>query len=292
MSTTDPKKKVEKSKYIVGAYTFTNILRSEEHVDRTLEHFLSWLDRYATSKQPMELSTFMSFATFDIIDEVVFSKPFGFFEQGKNIDNAIQNSLALSAYISVAGYFRWINIVLLANPVMTWLVLLPMGHLFDTVKDVLADREKNANTRCDAVQYWLNQHERHPDKLTIREINTQALTAVGAGPDTVAAGLQSFVYHMIRRPDAWARAYSEFAQAVRKGMCKDPVVFYADAQRLGFVQACVKEALRIFGPVPMGLPRIAPKGGLKIGDRTLPEGTIVSINRKRQSHIHYTRDSN
>jgi hypothetical protein len=47
-----------------------------------------------------------------------------------------------------------------------------------------------------------------------------------------------------------------------------------------FVQACVKEALRVFGPVPMGLPRIAPKGGLTIGDRTIPEGTIVSINRE------------
>jgi cytochrome P450 len=47
-----------------------------------------------------------------------------------------------------------------------------------------------------------------------------------------------------------------------------------------FVQACVKESLRIFGPVPMGLPRIAPKGGLTIGDRTIPEGTIVSINRE------------
>jgi cytochrome P450 len=27
----------------------------------------------------------------------------------------------------------------------------------------------------------------------------------------------------------------------------------------------------------MGLPRIAPKGGLTIGDRTIPEGTIVSV---------------
>jgi hypothetical protein len=43
---------------------------------------------------------------FDVIGEVVFSKPFGFLEQGKDIGNAIQNSLALSAYISVAGYFR------------------------------------------------------------------------------------------------------------------------------------------------------------------------------------------
>lgn len=36
--------------------------------------------------------------------------------------------------------------------------------------------------------------------------------------------------------------------------------------------------MRIFGPVPMGLGRIAPKGGLTIGDRTIPAGFIVSVN--------------
>ena len=108
-----------------------------------------------------------------------------------------------------------------------------MGHLFDTVKTVLAEREKNENARYDAVQYWFKQHERHPDKFTIREINTQALAAVGAGSDTVAAGIQSFIYHMIRHGDAWERAHDEVAEAVKKGLCRDRVVSYADAQQLG-----------------------------------------------------------
>jgi hypothetical protein len=193
----------------------------------------------------MDLNTFISYATFDVVGEVVFSKQFGFLEEGKDIDNAIQNSLALNSYIVVAGYFHWVNIVLLANPVMTWLSILPMGHLFDTVKTVLVDREKNANTRYDAVQYWLKQHERHPDKLTIREINTQALAAVGAGSDTVAAGIQSFVYHMIRTPGAWARAQSEVTQAFRNGKCKDSVISYADAQGLRYSDT--------FGPTTIGV---------------------------------------
>ena len=54
-----------------------------------------------------------------------------------------------------------------------------------------------------------------------------------------------------------------------------------------FLQACVKEALRIFAPVPMGLPRIAPKGGLVIGDRTIPEGTVVSVS---PWVIHYSKE--
>jgi hypothetical protein len=37
---------------------------------------------------------------------------------------------------------------------------------------------------------------------------------------------------------------------------------------------CVKEALSVCSSVPMGLPRVAPQGGLVIGDRTILEGTI------------------
>jgi cytochrome P450 len=40
----------------------------------------------------------------------------------------------------------------------------------------------------------------------------------------------------------------------------------------------VKEALRVFSPVPMGLSRVAPRGGLDVGGRIIPAGTIVSIN--------------
>jgi cytochrome P450 len=226
---------MEKSKYVAGAYTVSNILRSEEHVDQTFESFLGWLDTYARSKEPMDLSKFISYATFDVIGQVAFSKPFGFLEQGKDIGNAIGNSLALNAYVAVAGYFRWINIALLANPVVTWLSIMPMGHLFDTTKAIMADREHSPDKRFDAVQYWFKQHEQHPDKLSVREINTQALAAVGAGSDTVSCGIQSFVYHMIRHTDAWERAHAEVKEAMARGLCSDRVVSYADAQQLRYL---------------------------------------------------------
>jgi len=64
------------------------------------------MDAYATSKKPMDLSRYISYTTFDVIGEVVFSKAFGFLERGQDIRSAIANSLALNAYIAVAGYFR------------------------------------------------------------------------------------------------------------------------------------------------------------------------------------------
>lgn len=43
------------------------------------------------------------------------------------------------------------------------------------------------------------------------------------------------------------------------------------------MQACIKEALRVFHPVPMGLPRTVPEGGITIGERTFAKGTILSV---------------
>lgn len=36
--------------------------------------------------------------------------------------------------------------------------------------------------------------------------------------------------------------------------------------------------MRMFGPGPFGFPRIAPKGGIKIGDAYFEEGTVLSVN--------------
>lgn len=91
--------------------------------------------------------------------------------------------------------------------------------------------------------------------------------------------MQSMVYHMIRHPDAWSRAREEIDRARKQnGICHDRIISYADAQKLPYLQACFKEALRMFHPVSMGTPRVVPRGGIMIGDRHFPAGTTVSLN--------------
>lgn len=82
---------------------------------------------------------------------------------------------------------------------------------------------------------------------------------------------------MVRSPQALKRARDEIVTAQSNGRCQDRVVSYTDAQKLSYFQACIKEALRVFGTNHMGLPRVAPVGGLTIGDRTFPAGTVLSI---------------
>ncbi|KAL1961169.1 hypothetical protein VTO42DRAFT_3114 [Malbranchea cinnamomea] len=273
MSATDPKVKNELSKHLAPGYTLTNLLQNEQALSKTIELLLDWLDKFAESGKPIDLDKYFTFTTSDIVGEAVFSKQFGFLREGRDIDNAIAKSHPQAAYVSIAGFFRWFHVLFLSNPVITWLNITPWGHLINTAMRAIKERQENPDARVDALAHWFHMLQQHPDRMKLHEIHSAAFNAVAAGNETVACGLQAFVYFMIRHPNAWQRARAEIDAA---GI-QDRVVSYADSQKLPFLQACIKEALRVFGPAPMGLPRIAPKGGLTIGDRTIPEGTIVSV---------------
>ena len=90
---------------------------------------------------------------------------------------------------------------------------------------------------------------------------------------------------MIQHPKAWLRVLSEIDAAQARGLCLDPVITFHDAEQLPYFRACVKEALRIFSPTTMGLPRVVPKDGITIGGRHFQGGTILSISPQNVRQI-------
>lgn len=257
------------------------MLQYEPAVDNTIELLLGWMDKYSQSKEPMHLDHYFGYTTFDVVGEVVFARPFGFLEKGYDIDNSIANSEMLSGFTAFASFYLFWRNLFLTNPIMTWLQILPMGHVFNTTMKAVKDRETNIDNQKDfvIVDHWLRTLQQSPERLTLRNIYAQATNNVGAGADTVNSALQSFFYHLLRHPAALEKARQEVDGAVKKGVCTPKgVVSFADAQQLPYVQACIKEALRIFHPVPMGLPRTVPEAGITIGDRAFTKGTILSVN--------------
>jgi cytochrome P450 len=83
---------------------------------------------------------------------------------------------------------------------------------------------------------------------------------------------------MIQYPDVWKRAAAEIRSEVNKGRMRDRVVTYEDSRKLPFLEACIYESLRMFGPGPFQLSRVAPPGGITIGPEHFPAGTVLSIN--------------
>ncbi|KAG6366701.1 hypothetical protein INS49_000880 [Diaporthe citri] len=286
----DPKDKNECSKYLSTGYLQHNVSKSEPAMDTNISKLIGWMDRFAQEKKPMDLDKFFTYVSFDITGDIVFSKPFGFIDHGKDLNNSIAMNTGLEIYIAFVGYLQWLHVVF-ANPFVTWLGVLPMGHLFDTTMTALKERQKNPDARPDLVGHWFRGLEKaKKDRSRLfnqRCLESFATANVGAGSDTVSAGLQSFVYHLLRAPGGWRRAQDEIREARRGGRCGGQVVSFADAARLPFLQACIKEGMRVHAPISAGLPRVAPKGGVTIGGTYFPQGVTLTVN---PSVIHSSKE--
>ncbi|KAK7743306.1 Ras-related protein Rab-4A [Diatrype stigma] len=296
-SMVDPREAKEAKKYLLTGYLQHNVLQSEPAMDESIKKLLAWMDKHADNQKPMDLDKFFTYTAFDIMGEVIFSQPFGFLEKGEDIHRAIAMVWGAEAYVTFIGYFQWIHRVF-ANPFTTWLGILPMGHMYDVTMAALRAREENADARrrSDLAAHWFRGLERARKDgsgvFDLRCLRAFASSNVVAASETVSAGLQSFVYHLSRQPTGcgrgWQRIRNEIDAARRDGgRCQGAVVSYEDAAELPYLQAAVKEGLRMFGPASMGLPRVAPRGGVTIGDTTFPEGVILSIS---PWVIHYSKE--
>lgn len=78
----------------------------------------------------------------------------------------------------------------------------------------------------------------------------------------------------------------EIDAAVEDGVISFPVT-YAQAQKLPFLQACLKETLRYHPAVNWTLPRVIPEGGATILGRFYPagcEGASTSLRSALSAH--------
>ncbi|KAI9878962.1 MAG: hypothetical protein M1830_010016 [Pleopsidium flavum] len=114
------------------------------------------------------------------------------------------------------------------------------------------------------------------EKYNISDIQLAAHASdfVIAGSETTATTLATVTYYLLRDSSVLAKLQAEI-----RGTFK--IYDEIDAQStsaLTYLHAVCVEALRIFPPLPLGLPRVVPEGGDTIDGHFVPSGTIVNTN--------------
>lgn len=98
-----------------------------------------------------------------------------------------------------------------------------------------------------------------------------------AGSDTTASGLRGTLLHIVTNPNVYAKLKAEIDEAVSKGLVSSPTQAH-EAAKLPYLQACIKEGLRIFPPITSLRERVVPPEGDTILGRFIPGGTNIGIN--------------
>ena len=98
-----------------------------------------------------------------------------------------------------------------------------------------------------------------------------------AGSDTSAFVMTAILYNVLKQPRVHHSLLTELNDAFDSGALSYPIR-YLDAVKLPYLNAVVKEGLRIHPALGLGLPRHVPAGGAEIAGRWYPGGYKVSMN--------------
>lgn len=119
------------------------------------------------------------------------------------------------------------------------------------------------------------KNHRTKKEFTKTEVMSTATSVFAAGVDTTTFGCLTFLYYVINFPSVYARVMEELDGAFKSGLISFPIS-YADGTKLHYLQACLKEAMRLMNPAGMDPPRHVPAGGILVAGRYfLPKGTEI-----------------
>ncbi|KAB8342693.1 hypothetical protein FH972_022294 [Carpinus fangiana] len=112
--------------------------------------------------------------------------------------------------------------------------------------------------------------------LSDHELLANAELIVTAGTDTSATALPATLYLLARNPSAMKKVTNE----IRAFHSEDDIDFLA-LNKMPYLTACLTESLRLYSPVPEGLPRVVPDAGENICGHWIPGG-VCSLNLRLQ----------
>jgi cytochrome P450 len=87
------------------------------------------------------------------------------------------------------------------------------------------------------------------------------------GTETMSTLLAGLTFNLCKNPEKLQRLVRE----IRSFGSSDEFTM-VNLSGLQYLNACIQESLRLYPPVPEGLPRIVPNGGVKICDVFVPAG--------------------
>ncbi|CAM8928149.1 unnamed protein product [Rhodiola kirilowii] len=152
-----------------------------------------------------------------------------------------------------------------------------LGSIIRVFEDIIDKRMKSkteTSPKNDVLDFLLDQgQEDDLQKLTYQEIKHLCADVYVAGVDSTSGTVEWAMTELMRNPSKLAKAQAELQTAIGKGT----PIKESDIPNLPYLQAIVKETLRLHTPTPLLLPHKA-QTDTQISGFLLEKGSQVLIN--------------
>lgn len=187
------------------------------------------------------------------------------------------------------GQIPWLDYVFIKNPLRQFIKGGSTGAVARFARTQLDERLRQTEgtddkpappSHRDFLARFLEAKKTHPDIVSDNQVFSYTISNVNAGSDTTAISLRAVLYYTLKSTRVTAKLNQELTDAYREKRISLPVSWKQSQEQLPYLDAVIKEALRLHPAVGLLLERIVPAGGLQLchGGPYLPAGTIVGAN--------------
>ncbi|KAI1141801.1 cytochrome P450 [Hypoxylon sp. FL0543] len=253
---------------VANAFTAAAALDYEKAIDATIGELLEVMSR----KNDLDLTSMLLWYSIDAAGRFSFSKPVGCLQAEEDVGGSIE--LIRERF---KHWGRWSSLpqlerLVCRNPitirrtqVASSIVALAVTKLKER-----ASQPKNEAGNTDLLQKFLESSRDHPQTLDTAGIIGILMATISAAGDTTAAMTTIIIYSLLANPDSLKKLEDELSQADLPEIPE-----FSQVNRLPYLNAVIKENMRLYSLAPWPMERLVPSGGATIAGMFFPEGTSV-----------------
>ncbi|KAJ8119415.1 hypothetical protein ONZ43_g3626 [Nemania bipapillata] len=274
VSTRDEKQHGALRRSVANAFTATAALDYEKWIDVTIEELLVSLAKKST----FDLTSMTLWYTMDASARFTFGAPLGCLLAEEDVDGLLQLIRDRLTHWSRWSSYPWIERLVYRNPIFTPLASNPSGmtavaaaSLKERVSQVAARRDgKDARVTPDLLERFLEASKDFPKALDEPGIIGMLMSTISGAGDTTASVIAAVIFYLLKHPAVLKKLEAELESNSIHG-----IPTFAEVSKLPYLNAVLKEGMRVFTPGTHPMERVVPTGGAVIAGMHFPEGTTV-----------------
>ncbi|GAB1313123.1 hypothetical protein MFIFM68171_03333 [Madurella fahalii] len=279
-----------------STYSMSTLVHYESFVDECADLLCQRLSEMRPGggwSRAVDIGHWLQYYAFDVIGLITYSKRIGFLDFGEDVGGMMRNLDDHLAYASLVGVYPGLHPILFkirnrlagtrgkggrfiinfTQECMAAHQAKPKVEIPE--EDVANDGEPRG--AMDFLSKFMQKHLESPSVFTPYHVQAGAVSNMVAGSDTTSISLSAIIYHALHNPEVLRRLREEVDRLCPQNKAS-PHITFTQSQEMPYLQAVIKEALRMHPATGLPLERVVPEGGVTINGRFFPEGTIVGIN--------------
>lgn len=271
----DNKRHHQRRAKLLPAYAGKGQDNQEYLVDEQISKLLTLIDReYLSTKslvKPCDLGRVMQYLTQDIITAAGFGKPAGYLDANEDMLGILETCENLLAPGHIIMFLPLVRQILESGILKPFLPKPTgdrgIGGLLALIKSHVDTRYGDSKVEGkDMLQSFVDSG------LSRQQVEAESLVTLFGGTDSTSTALRMTIFFLSMNMAAYRKLQAEVDSAMASA--SRPIIADEHAKKMPYLQACIREGMRLWPPSMALLPKMSETDQIVCG-QPVPAGTYI-----------------